>query len=301
MKITNNQKLPQAIVDAVSVNEYSKGDCDISVTELIGPPQQRLLKMANKDRLEEDAADRIYALMGIAVHHILEKSGKGFNKKQTKIFKWVFRWKFMNYILAKLGFGLNEHRLQANYNDWLVSGQFDRLGYDGTLQDYKLASVWEFIHGIKPERIQQLNVYAQLCRDNGYKVDDLQVVFIFRDWQKSKAKFDNGYPQKQAAVIGVPLWSEEKTKKFISDRINAHTIDALCTDDERWHQGDTWAVKKKNRKKALRVLGTEDEAKEWQSNYGGDLIEYRQGVNRRCEDYCVVAPFCEQWKSLSET
>ena len=35
----------------------------------------------------------------------------------------------------------------------------------------------------------------------------------------------------------------------------------LCTDEERWKKNDTWAVKKKGQKRALRVLNSEEEAK----------------------------------------
>ena len=75
MKITNHFNLPQPLVDSVKSDEwYEKGDCDISVTQLIGPPQIRLLSEKHKDELEQDVTDRIFMLFGSAVHNILEKA-----------------------------------------------------------------------------------------------------------------------------------------------------------------------------------------------------------------------------------
>ena len=45
MKLTNNHNLPEAIVAAIMNDSYTKGDADISVTELLTPPQLRHLKL----------------------------------------------------------------------------------------------------------------------------------------------------------------------------------------------------------------------------------------------------------------
>ena len=68
-----------------------------------------------------------------------------------------------------------------------------------------------------------------------------------------------------------------------------------CTAEERWAKPDTYAVMKKGRKSALRLLPTEEKAKE----YIGDQnlsIEFRKGVSTRCEGYCEVSQFCKQYR-----
>ena len=88
-------------------------------------------------------------------------------------------------------------------------------------------------------------------------------------------------------------------------RIDKHTDaeviwDALgelpkCTSEERWAKPDTYAVMKKGRKTALRLLPTEEQAKE----YIGDQdfsVEFRKGVSTRCEGYCEVSQFCNQYR-----
>src|SRR6202142_1696526 len=74
MKYTNKQNLPQPIVKAVTNDSYNSGDCDISVTSLLKPPQMLALERLHKDDLEEDVSDRIWSLLGQVIHGILERA-----------------------------------------------------------------------------------------------------------------------------------------------------------------------------------------------------------------------------------
>ena len=75
MEITNNHNLPLAIYQAVSGMSRKPEPHKYHVTELIQPPLIRKLKMQYWDELEEDASERLWALLGSAVHRVLEKSG----------------------------------------------------------------------------------------------------------------------------------------------------------------------------------------------------------------------------------
>ncbi len=201
MKLTNKYGLPTAIANAVKgfqddyTNSHTKKS-DISVTGLLAPPQQKALTSQHETELTEDVSDRIWALMGQSIHSLLEKA-------ETK---------------ASV-----EDRLYGTYDGWIVSGQYDRMTCsEKTLQDYKFCSVWEVIYGLKEDRIAQLNILAQLAIDNGHDVTHLEVVAIFRDWQKKKAKNDRSYPQSQVKRIKVPLWDEQKRLEYISERIDLH-------------------------------------------------------------------------------
>jgi len=280
--ITNKHGLPDPIVRAVQgfEDEYQKGHrefSDISVTSLINPPQLESLKGQHNGHLVEDASDRIWALMGSAVHRVLEHS-------------------------AEEG-AVIEARLFTEVCDWTLSGQLDYYK-DGMLNDYKFASVWESIYGLKPERAAQLNVLAYLCQVNKMPVERIQIVAIHRDWSPSKAKFEANYPP-QVKVIDVDLWSETDQLLYIAERIALHKLareggQVPCTPEDRWHQPDTWAVTKKGRKRALRVLESEEEAREWAiaGNHALDLIEFRPGEDRRCSDYCPVSSVCPQWGQI---
>ena len=79
-----------------------------------------------------------------------------------------------------------------------------------------------------------------------------------------------------------------------------------CSDKDMWKKEDTWAVKKKGQKRAIRVLDSEEEAvkyMEWHNET--DIayvkkthleIEFRGGEYTRCGNYCSVADFCNQYK-----
>lgn len=280
MKITNKFGLPGAIVEAIKNDDYDPGVItDASATSLLSPPRQRALSLKHKGDLVEDASDRVWALIGQATHAILERSEPS---------------------------AITEKRLYSSYGGWIISGQFDRLSLRGkTLQDYKVMSVWEVIHGLKKEKEEQLNILAQLAVDNEVnEITNLEIIGIFRDWQKSKAKYDSSYPQSQVRRIKVKLWKEEDRKRFILDKVIEHqramSTLPLCTEDERWATPDKWAVMKKGRKSAVRVLDSEQDCQDYidARKISGAYIEHRPGESRRCEDYCSVANFCDQWQEI---
>src|SRR6266446_8263503 len=72
MNLTNELKLPLPIVNAIRGDDYSKGDCDFSVTELIKPVRMRALGKKWSEHLTEDVSDRIFSLFGRAMHKVLE-------------------------------------------------------------------------------------------------------------------------------------------------------------------------------------------------------------------------------------
>ena len=74
MLITNNEALPQPIVDAVTKDPYSRGDSDISVTQLLQPARKVVLEKKHDHEMVVDAADRLFALLGQIGHGILERA-----------------------------------------------------------------------------------------------------------------------------------------------------------------------------------------------------------------------------------
>lgn len=280
MHITNDANLPEAIVQAVRNDPYDAGDCDISVTRLIGPPQIRVLERRHANDLAEDASDRIWSLVGQIGHKILERAEAE---------------------------ALAETRLFAEAGGWTVSGQFDRMVLlpDGTLQDYKFTSVWAVQDGPKPEWEAQLNVLRWLSDANGYPpIRRLQLVAILRDWSKGKARQGGDYPQRQVKVLPVPLWPLEHAARYVTERVLLHREAERCaaageplpqcTDAERWAKPTTWAVKKPGRKSAVKLHDTEQAAREHAATVPSGYVETRPGESVRCADYCAVAPFCAQ-------
>ena len=119
MKVTNHFNLPGPLINAIKgfdkAYKDSRGDTQISVTELISPPLIRRLKKEHWDEIEEDASERVWSILGSAVHSILEHAGSEND--------------------------LTEERLFLEVDKVKVSGQADLYEANGTLSDYKITSV----------------------------------------------------------------------------------------------------------------------------------------------------------------
>jgi hypothetical protein len=269
--LTNVHGLPEAIVKAVQNDPYSSGGANISVTKLIDAPQRRALWLQHHDHLTEDVSERIWALLGQAVHHILERAGTD---------------------------TLVEQRLFAELEGWTLSGQFDRLHLASkTLSDYKVTTTYKAKGDASWTR--QLNILRWLASVNDLAVDRLEIVAIFRDWRGGERDRNPEYPVAPVQVIPVEVWPLSETEAYIRQRIQLHQQAKAgeyipCTDEERWYSGDKWALVRPGGKRALRVLETEPtDVPE------GYVVEHRPGQYRRCASYCEVAPFCPQWASSS--
>lgn len=275
MRLTNHQNLPQALVEAVSNDEYSKGQADISVTGLLKPPRMAALEATHAEALSEDVSDRIWSLMGKLGHKVLEQSGSS------------------QYV---------EHRLFAKRLGWTVSGQMD-VYEQSVIEDWKFVSTYACVHNL-PKFEEQLNLYRLLAHENGLAVDKLRIRAIYRDWSKNEASRNREYPQFQVQTFDLMVWPLEEAYRFLEDRITAHqkarTELPLCGPVDRWAKAPVWAVTKIGAKRAKSLHDTEDQAKAAMTS--GYELQYRPGMNIRCHSYCNVgrAGLCEQWEQIKK-
>jgi ABC-type transporter Mla MlaB component len=274
MSLTNRLRLPEPIVRAISNDSYTKGDADFSVTELLSPPQLVRLRREHAAEIVEDAADRIWSLLGQSVHTIIERASEG---------------------LADV---LTETTLVMDFEGTRLKGTFDSLTISsGELNDFKVTTVWKLIGGGVPEEWeQQTNIYRwMLHRLKGIDVGGIAVIAILRDWSKREAERRSDYPQQQAVRLEVPVWPLQVTEAFVRSRIDLHRDTTQgCSDEDIWAKPSKWALMKRGRKTAVRLYDTREEAEA--ENYGnGSWVEYRPGQATRCESYCPVSRFCEQW------
>ena len=267
--ITNVHGLPQSIVAAVTADPYVGGG-DISVTKLIDAPQIRTLMAQHKDKITTEVSERIWSLLGQAVHTILERAA-----------------------LRQEGM-VAEDRLYAEVAGWQLSGQFDVMQMDtGVLSDYKVTTVYKLqnIDGWT----QQLNVLRWLAHKNGIAVTSLEIIAILRDWKKGEAeRKPDSYPQTPIVRVEIPLWSLEDAEEYILDRVQLHQYAQQggrvdCTDEERWYTGTQFALMKEGGKRAVKLFDERPtEIPE------GHHVEERPGEYRRCASYCEVRHFCRQ-------
>jgi hypothetical protein len=288
MKLTNKHNLPDTFVNCIQRPTYSRGNSEISVTEILSPPQLVLLRRSHADNIEVDAADQVWSLFGSAVHNILQHG------------------KDEHHVV--------EERLFTTFEGWSISGAIDLQTFqpDGSviISDYKVTSAWA-VQQQKTEWIDQLNLYAWLIeRTKALPVTGLQIIGIVRDWSRREAAIKDTYPQAPIVTIDIPLWDAETREQFVKDRLTLHNeanFSAVsgempqCTPEEMWEKPTTYAVMKQGGKRAKRVFESLDQAEAFRAEQtGAHHIETREGGRTRCESFCQVAPFCQQYKSYKE-
>ena len=74
MKITNKHNLPEVVVNALTFDSYSRGESDISITQLIDSPRVSMLQKKHAEYIEQDAVDFIWSRFGTSVHEVFERS-----------------------------------------------------------------------------------------------------------------------------------------------------------------------------------------------------------------------------------
>lgn len=276
MRITNVTGLPDAIVEAVKNDGYSRGVSDVSVTTLIGPARKGALEELHGDEIVQDASDLIWILMGHGIHTALERA----NRK-----------------------GIAERRLSITVEGWKVSGGMDLYDENGVLVDYKTTSAWSCKGGIKDEWEKQLNCYAEILRQNGHPVAGLKIVAILRDWSKLEAARSADYPQSQVVTFEVPLWPEEQARNYIRERVILHQQARVslpeCTPEERWQKSAVYALMKQGGKRAVKLYDNEADAQKHASTSPSLYVQVRPGENTRCRFYCSVSKFCTQANQTS--
>jgi hypothetical protein len=284
MKLTNEKGLPETFIKAMQADPYFKGfGVDYSVSELIAPVRQVILKQRHWTELTEDASDGIWKLLGKSCHYILEKAG--------------------------IKNALQEERITLEVLGRKVSGAFD-FWHDEVLSDYKVSSVWSAIYGSRTaDWTAQLNLYDCLLSSAGFASKSLQVVAIYRDWSKSKAKHDPEYPQMPVAVVPLQLWSREDQRKYLELKIKNLIIAendsdeelVECSEEQMWATPDKWAVMKEGRKSAVKLFEDEVSATAFSVPLPKHSVVKRPGEHKRCLEYCPVRDFCSQHKFYLET
>lgn len=320
---TNKHNLPESYVNAVKVDKHRVYG-DISVTQLIDSPQIRVLRRQHDEVV--DVKDMLWALFGTALHSVLERSEQDSVDARTllqakevlvdtgdpealKVAKWLEKNISKFYPDGINTDVLLEHTMTVEYLGWTVSGTCDKFTISqGLLEDYKSCSTYEYINPESRKKWDaQQNIYAHMLRSMGYDVQKAQIVAIFKNWSRMESLRNKDYPPLPIMSLEVSLFPDDKIKEYIIKRVKLHQ-DAEkgaipeCTGKERWAKADSYAIIKEGGKRAIRVLETEAQAKEFiranEFKYKEELkIEYRPGEDLRCTSYCPVSQHCSQFKN----
>ena len=218
MIFTNKKQIPGLVANAISNQsaKYSKGDADISTTQLIDAPIQKILKGRHADEIVEDVANMLWSFYGSMGHAVIDLMDS-----DDLIFK--------------------ERRFSSSVAGWAISGQPDYYYKDAkgerVLADFKFTRMNTFRDGVKPEYVKQLNVYMYLLAQNGFPVDRLEIIAFFRDAD---------YSTDEIQIFPVKMYKPYKIKEYIEKRVAMHRLfaDELiaqapeCTPKERWQAPD---------------------------------------------------------------
>jgi len=289
VKLTNKFNIPQTFINVLDRPTYSKGKANLSVTQLINSPKIVALTKKFEDELEQDVSDMVWSIFGSAVHKVLEHGQDD------------------NHIV--------EERLSVEIDGWKISGAIDlQIKGDNFIEirDYKTVSAWSVMNE-KIEWEQQLNLYAYLVEQvKKIPVISVGIVAIIRDWSRRDAANREGYPEAPVKEIPIKLWPFEQREAFIKERIHLHANCEFeletngdlpaCTPEEMWEKPTMWAVKKVGGARARSVHTTNQEALETLAKLGKAYeIEVRPGSRTRCESFCPVSNYCQQWRDYQES
>lgn len=215
--------IPAGLLQGLALASHKERKGDVSVTQLIAPPQ--LTALAARHDYVSDADEQLWAIFGKALHNVFAQgSGDGEHSEET---------------------------LTIDQAGVIVEGTPD-LWDDSMLTDLKSTSVFSAKDGLpKADWISQVNLYAHLLRRTriwgGNNSAKAQAVVLFRDWRKGEAQKYPWYPPKRMMVYPIPLWPAAQAEAYLAERLElwlaaremSDTVlaeEIPCTDEETWQE-----------------------------------------------------------------
>ena len=284
MKVTNKLNMPAAFVNAVSTARHNAAGC-FSATTLNKGAKEIILNDRHFDEITVDAADSVWAVWGTAVHALLESQPDN---------------------------NFHEEFFKVPVSNSFVTGQVDSYDMENaTIYDWKTASVWKVQFADFDDWRRQGMTYAWLLKQSGLDVKKCVFVALLKDHSKTKAKTDSSYPQSPVFIyeFHVTAADMEETAARILAKVqeieNAYKLDddaiEPCSAEERWADGEKWAVMKNGRKTAIKLFDNSADADAMAGEMGNAYyVEHRPAISRKCGDYCNCKDFCNFYKAMNK-
>lgn len=305
--------LPLAVWLMYDDYDYDSRENTISATTLLKPTRSIVLALQNKDLDKHvDITDLVSSRMGSAIHSLAEHAWTdrdNLTKALTALGVSGLDEKFVinpeSYTDDEIPVFI-EQRHEKEVDDFIITGKYD-LVLDGEISDYKSTSTWTYIYDSNAEKYaQQGSIYKWLAPEVITK-DNINIQYIFTDWSSAQARRDPKYPQSRVLTKAYPLWSQEKTDQFITDKViqiktlldKPQAELPLCTSDELWESDTKYKYfKNPNASRATKVFSTFEEATQRQADDGNvGIVKTIPGEVKACR-YCNVVDICDQSKNL---
>ena len=284
MKVTNKLNMPAAFVNAVSTTRHNAAGC-FSATTLNKGAKEIILSDRHFDEITVDAADSVWAVWGTAVHALLESQPDN---------------------------NFHEESFKVPVSNSFVTGQVDSYDMEnGVINDWKTASVWKVQFNDFSDWRRQGLTYAWLLQQSGLDVKKCRFVALLKDHSKTKAKNDSSYPQSPVFIYEFDVTPEDmaETAARILTKVqeieSAYKLDddaiEPCSAEERWADGEKWAVMKNGRKTAIKLFDNSADADAMAGEMGNAYyVEHRPAISRKCGDYCNCKDFCNFYKAMNK-
>jgi hypothetical protein len=284
MTVTNKLHLPEAFVKAVSVERHNEPGC-YSATTLNKGAKEIILTDRHFDEITVDAADSVWAVWGTAVHTLLESQPDN---------------------------NFHEESFNVPVSNSYVTGQVDSYDMEhATIYDWKTASVWKIQFADFSDWYKQGMTYAWLLKQNGLDVRHCRFIALLKDHSKTKAKNDSSYPQSPVFIYEFDVTPEELAEtrdRILNKVLEIESVNKLdddniepCSAEERWADGEKWAVMKNGRKTAVKLFDNSADADAMAGEMGNAYyVEHRPAISRKCGEYCNCKDFCNFYKAMNK-
>jgi hypothetical protein len=200
-----------------------------------------------------------------------------------------------------------------------IVGKFD-VYINGALYDYKNTSTYKFISEDYFDYEAQLNCYSYLLHPYRVEVKILYLILLFTDWNKGESVRNTNYPKQEFVQVALDgVWPYKRQEEYIYSRLDALIAGeslpdnklVKCTPEDMWARPDQYAVYHSKEdsvagRRAWRVLPTMAEAHAWAKeskkvqDEGGYEVIFRPGVRTRCENFCQVNTWCDQYQEYTK-
>lgn len=345
---SNDYNLPGPISEAIKFfDEVATGN--LPVSRMCDAPQISYLRKRND--IEEDVSDKVWSLINRALIQVIENGNvrarvlrslsvvsSHLNDVQSELRMNGDSEQASEY--GKLASKLDEMVLGSLPDDgWLIRQSMSievpytietSRGYthEGTTKVYDTIAMFEKSSGTlyfprvcstamytKPQLrtgwIREANTQASILEFNGFSVNRIVCVMIYKDWHSSRAIKSDSYPLKQIDTVDFELKDFNTREKFIIQRVSSHAMTEMgdiveCKPADQWKKADEYAVVRPASKRPVvkKFMNRSDAEEYLQRNRHmmiDAIIDIIPGERTRCEHYCSVRDFCKQWESERES
>lgn len=259
MRYSHTSEVPLALAVFLASDNYDYNDDPhtISATTLIKPLRQTILSA----RVPEAQAttplpDLMKNRIGAAIHDAIERSWLTNHQVAMKALGYPQRVidrvavnPTHDYLAANpdtIPVYL-EQRLKRQLGKWTITGKFDFIG-EGRVQDFKSTSVWTYQNQVNNNKYALQGGIYRWLDPKLITQSEMDIHFIFTDWQGSKSKADPNYPNRAFKKQSFKLQSEHEITQFIQNKLQLlekfwsapeETI-PQCSDEDLWRSEPVW-------------------------------------------------------------